>query len=198
MTLIAIDVLLDPDAATIAKAQATNARLREDYPDGFALDASHAPHITLLQRFVRAAELDEVANAVAAVLRSEQPVKWECDAIGYYDLPYKNRRSSMTYTAADPLRSWNAGPVKQAIVAFIARVTKEGSPEFLPLADRIAVYDNDGTLWPENPMPFQAAFAIDELNRCILTEPELASVPWCKLPWPETLPSSWRATISMA
>jgi phosphoglycolate phosphatase-like HAD superfamily hydrolase len=77
----------------------------------------------------------------------------------------------------DPLPSWNDGPAKQAILAFIARVTKEGSPDFLPLAERIAVHDNDGTLWPENPMPFQAAFAIDELNRRILTEPKLASDP---------------------
>ena len=60
---------------------------------------------------------------------------------------------------------------------FIAKVTKEGSPDFLPLAERIAVHDNDGTLWPENPMPFQAAFAIDELKRRILTEPKLASDP---------------------
>jgi hypothetical protein len=79
--------------------------------------------------------------------------------------------------AADPLPSWNDGPVKQGILAFIAKVTKEGTPDFLPLAERIAVYDNDGTLWPENPMPFQAAFAIDELNRRILSEPELASDP---------------------
>jgi hypothetical protein len=63
----------------------------------------------------------------------------------------------MTSTAADPLPSWNDGPAKQGIIAFIAKVTKEGSPDFLPLAERIAVYDNDGTLWPENPMPFQAA-----------------------------------------
>ena len=55
MALIAINVLLDPDAATVEKARAVNARLREDYPDGFALDANHAPHITLLQRFVRTA-----------------------------------------------------------------------------------------------------------------------------------------------
>ena len=70
MTLIAINVLLDPDAATVEKAQAANARLREDYPDGFALDANHAPHVTILQRFVRTADLDAVANAVAEVLRT--------------------------------------------------------------------------------------------------------------------------------
>ncbi len=56
MTLIAINILLDPDAATVEKARATNARLREDFPHGFALDANHAPHITLLQRFVRHGE----------------------------------------------------------------------------------------------------------------------------------------------
>jgi len=83
----------------------------------------------------------------------------------------------MSSTAADPLPSWNDGATKQRIVAFVAKVTKERSPDFLPTAERIAVYDNDGTLWPENPMPFQAAFAIDELKRCMLTEPELASDP---------------------
>jgi len=62
MTLIAINILLDPDAATVERAQATNARLRQDYPDGFALDANHAPHITLLQRFVRTADLDQVGR----------------------------------------------------------------------------------------------------------------------------------------
>ena len=92
MTLIAINVLLDPDAATVEKARATNARLRESYPDGFALDANHAPHITLLQRFVRTADLDEVANAVAAVLRAEQSMNWECHAIGYYALADKDLR----------------------------------------------------------------------------------------------------------
>jgi phosphoserine phosphatase len=80
-------------------------------------------------------------------------------------------------SAADPLPSWNEGPVKQRISEFISRVTTAGSIDFLPLAERIAVYDNDGTLWPENPMPFQAAFAIDELNRHISSTPELASDP---------------------
>jgi phosphoserine phosphatase len=83
----------------------------------------------------------------------------------------------MTSTAADPLPSWNDGPAKRGILAFVAKVTKEGSPDFLPPAERIAVYDNDGTLWPENPMPFQAAFALDELKRCVVTQPELASDP---------------------
>ncbi len=83
----------------------------------------------------------------------------------------------MNSTAADPLPSWNDGRAKQAVLAFVARVTNDGSPDFLPPAERIAVFDNDGTLWPEHPMPFQAAFASDELKRRIRTEPTLASDP---------------------
>ena len=82
-----------------------------------------------------------------------------------------------TTTSADPLPSWNDGPAKQGILAFIAKVTDAGSPDFLPPAERIAVYDNDGTLWPENPLPFQAAFAFDELKRRVPTEPQLAADP---------------------
>ena len=80
-------------------------------------------------------------------------------------------------TTADPLPSWNEGPAKQEILAFVAKVTDEGSPDFLPPVERIAVYDNDGTLWPENPVPFQAAFAFDELRRRVPNEPQLAADP---------------------
>jgi len=90
MALIAINVLVDPDAATVEKARAVNARLREDYPDGFALDANHAPHITILQGFVRREDLEQIARAVAEVLRTGPPMKWESKATGYYDLAYKN------------------------------------------------------------------------------------------------------------
>lgn len=90
MGVIAINVLLDPDVATVEKAQAANARLREDYPNGFSFDANHAPHITILQQFVRVSDLDEIANAVAESLRSERSMKWEADATGYYDLAYEN------------------------------------------------------------------------------------------------------------
>jgi phosphoglycolate phosphatase-like HAD superfamily hydrolase len=83
----------------------------------------------------------------------------------------------MTSTAADPLPSWNDGQPRQAILAFVARVTKEGSPDFVPVPERIAVFDNDGTLWPENPMPFQAAFAFDELKRRVAREPAIAEDP---------------------
>ena len=83
----AIDVLLDPDATMIDRARGDNARLRGDYPKGFALDADHAPHITVVQSFVRTGELDNVYAAVAKVLKDENPTTWELKATGYYDIP---------------------------------------------------------------------------------------------------------------
>ncbi len=79
--------------------------------------------------------------------------------------------------AADPLPSWNDTTPKKAIVAFVEKVTKEGSSDFVPPAERMAVFDNDGTLWPEDPMPFQVAFVLDELKRRAPEEPALAADP---------------------
>jgi hypothetical protein len=90
MSLIAINVLLDPDPATVEKARAVNARLRASFPGGFALDANHAPHLTVLQRFVRTEDLDRVAAAVTEALRMAPPMSWETRAIGYYDLAHEN------------------------------------------------------------------------------------------------------------
>jgi len=75
------------------------------------------------------------------------------------------------FAAADPLPSWNSGPAKQAILDFVAKVTDPDSKEFVPVPERLAVFDNDGALWPENPMPFQLAFALDELKRRLPDEP---------------------------
>jgi phosphoglycolate phosphatase-like HAD superfamily hydrolase len=79
-------------------------------------------------------------------------------------------------TSVDPLVSWNEGKAKQSLEAFVQGVTTAGK-DFVPPAERIAVFDNDGTLWPENPVPFQFAFVTDELKRRIPTEPEIASDP---------------------
>jgi phosphoserine phosphatase len=70
-----------------------------------------------------------------------------------------------------PLPSWNDGPVKQAIVKFVSDATREG-PTFIPPARRIAVFDNDGTLWAEQPMYFQLAFAIDRVKALAPQHPE--------------------------
>jgi phosphoglycolate phosphatase-like HAD superfamily hydrolase len=77
----------------------------------------------------------------------------------------------ISQAAADPLPSWNSGPAKQAILDFVAKVTDPDSKEFVPVPERLAVFDNDGALWPENPMPFQLAFALDELKRRLPDEP---------------------------
>jgi phosphoserine phosphatase len=82
--------------------------------------------------------------------------------------------------AADLLPSWNDGPARQAIIDFVTRTTTPGSPDFVPIPERIAVFDNDGTLWPENPLPFQLAFVIDELKRRLPGEPKLAEDPMVK------------------
>jgi phosphoserine phosphatase len=74
--------------------------------------------------------------------------------------------------AADPLPSWNDTAPKKAIVAFVARVTKEGSADFVPPAERIAVFDNDGTLWCEQPMPVQLYFVVDRVKTLAPQHPE--------------------------
>lgn len=74
--------------------------------------------------------------------------------------------------AADPLPSWNDTASKKAIVSFVEKVTKVGSPEFVPVAERIAVFDNDGTLWSEQPMYFQAFFIFDRIKQLAPQHPE--------------------------
>jgi phosphoserine phosphatase len=74
--------------------------------------------------------------------------------------------------AGDPLPSWNDTAPKQAITAFVEKVTKEGSPDFVPPAERIAVFDNDGTLWSEQPMYFQAFFIFDRIKALAPQHPE--------------------------
>ena len=77
-----------------------------------------------------------------------------------------------TAQAADPLPSWNDTAPKKAIVAFVERVTKEGSPDFVPPPERIATFDNDGTLWAEQPIYFQVQFALDRVKALAPQHPE--------------------------
>ena len=72
----------------------------------------------------------------------------------------------------DPLPSWNDGPRKQAILTFVETVTKEGGPGFVPAPQRIATFDNDGTLWSEQPLYFQFAFALDRVKALAPHHPE--------------------------
>ena len=75
--------------------------------------------------------------------------------------------------AADPLPSWNESAAKKAISAFVEKVTTAGTQDFVPVPERIAVFDNDGTLWPENPLPFQVAFAFDQIKLMIASDPKI-------------------------
>lgn len=74
--------------------------------------------------------------------------------------------------AQEPLPSWNDRAPKKTIVAFVERVTRQGSPDFVPPAERIATFDNDGTLWAEQPIYFQLVFALDRVKALAPLHPE--------------------------
>jgi phosphoserine phosphatase len=275
--LIAIDVLLEPDQTMLDKANASNARLREDYSAGYALDATHAPHVTMLQRYVRVKDLGAVTTALTKLFATERPTDLQLKAKGYEDTIWSGvavtifvvertpelmrlqQKVSDTVapfslsggTAAafidtpsdseivgyveqfvpkssgehyfphvtlgiahedfvkqlkaepfepftfgakgvgmyqlgnfgtaskkvweyqpQPLASWNEGAAKQSILDFVKRVTTEGSPDFVPMAERIATFDNDGTLWCEQPLPTQLYFVLDRVKALAPQHPE--------------------------
>jgi phosphoserine phosphatase len=275
--LIAIDVLLEPDGMMVEKSNAVNAHLRVDYSAGYALDATHAPHVTMLQRYVRVKDLDAVTTALTKVFATERPTDLQLKAKGYeytvwsgaavtvfvvertpelmrlqqkvsdtvapfsvsggtaaafIDTPSNSEivgyveqfvpKSSgehyfphvtlgvahedfvkqmkaapfeaFTFKAqgvaiyqlgnfgtaskklweyqAKPLASWNEGAAKQSILDFVRRVTTAGSPDFVPAPERIATFDNDGTLWCEQPLPVQAYFALDRVKALAPQHPE--------------------------
>lgn len=80
--------------------------------------------------------------------------------------------ATTTVNAADALQSWNEGNGKQSIMGFVKRVTAKGGKDFVPPAERIAVFDNDGTLWAEQPVYFQLAFALDRVKVLAPQHPE--------------------------
>lgn len=73
---------------------------------------------------------------------------------------------------SDPLPSWNEGPAKQSLITFVKAVTETGGPDYVPPAERIATFDNDGTLWPEQPLYFQLFFAMDRVKARAPQHPE--------------------------
>jgi hypothetical protein len=85
----AIDILLEPDATMLQHAEVANARLLKAYPKGFALDALHKPHITLIQRYVRTADLSKVYAAAGDVLNNKKVTDWKLKAFKYYYIPDK-------------------------------------------------------------------------------------------------------------
>jgi hypothetical protein len=91
-------------------------------------------------------------------------------------LPLLPSLSAMAQTGtSDRLPSWNDTETKKAIVTFVERATKPGSPDFVPEPERIATFDNDGTLWAEQPMYFQLFFALDRVKLLAPQHPEWAT-----------------------
>ena len=73
----------------------------------------------------------------------------------------------------DPLPSWNEGPAKNRIVWFVEATTTQGSPHFVPPAERIATFDQDGTLWVEHPLYTQMMYCLDRVPAVVKAQPEL-------------------------
>ena len=87
--ITAIDICLEPDATMVQHAEAVNARLRGVFPEGFALDAAHRPHVTLVQRFVRTADLDQVYAAAGNAIAKDDVTNLKLEAFKYYYIPDK-------------------------------------------------------------------------------------------------------------
>jgi phosphoglycolate phosphatase-like HAD superfamily hydrolase len=81
-------------------------------------------------------------------------------------------QSQSSAVTAEVLRSWNDGAARRAIVDFVGRVTRDGGADFVRVAERIAVFDNDGTLWAEKPLPFQVLFVFDRVKALAAQHPD--------------------------
>ena len=79
----------------------------------------------------------------------------------------------LAHAQSDPLPSWNDVQAKRAIIAFVKRVTKAGGPDFVPIAERIATFDNDGTLWVEKPLPNELYFVLSRVRELAAKDPAL-------------------------
>src|SRR5436309_608220 len=135
----AIDILLLPDATMLRHAQATNDRLRKVYPKGFALDASHHPHVTLVQRFVLTENLDKVYAAVGKVFASANVTGLKLEAFKYYYMPDKDLGLSGIVVKPTPELLKLEQQVIDAVTPFAVKtgtsaafVTTLEDPEVLP------------------------------------------------------------------
>ncbi|MFO1023068.1 MAG: HAD family hydrolase [Planctomycetales bacterium] len=97
------------------------------------------------------------------------PKRWL--SLGLIVLVMEGQGASLLF-AQSPLPSWNEGPARTAILDFVRRVTTKDTPDYFPPEERIATFDNDGTLWSEQPMYFQLAFAIDRVKALAAQHPE--------------------------
>jgi hypothetical protein len=138
-SVTAIDILLRPDATMVERAEAENARLVKVYPKGFTLDASHRPHVTLVQRFVATQNLDKVYAAVGKVLESANVTGLKLEAVKYYYIPEKDLGLSGIVVKPTPELLELQRRVIDAVAPFAlttgtsaAFVTTPEDPEVLP------------------------------------------------------------------
>ena len=130
--ITAIDILLDPDQVMLDSAKVFNTSMLQNYPEGFALDANHAPHITVVQSFVRTSELDKVYAAVENVVENEKPATEILTATGMYYIPYNNLGlAGITVKTTPGLLSFQA-KLLEAILPYTGKGTGEA---FVPNLD---------------------------------------------------------------
>jgi hypothetical protein len=155
----AIDILLEPDATMLKNAAAANARLRKSFAAGFALDETHQPHISCLQRYVKTADLDKVYEAVGKVLAGEKPAAWKLKAFKYYYLPWKDiGLAGIVIEPTDDLIRYQqklidaVAPFTEATGTAAAFVTTKEDPDInQPTMDYVAAYAPNRTGKKFNP-----------------------------------------------
>jgi hypothetical protein len=123
-SITAIDILLEPDATMLRHAQANNARLLKVFPKGFALDEAHRPHITLIQRFVRTADLDKVYATAEKILAGADITHMQLEAFKYYYAPGPGVGvAGIVARPTPPLLT-----LQQSLIAAVASLTVETGP----------------------------------------------------------------------
>ena len=134
--IVAIDVLLHPDATMLAAAAQANAELRGDYPAGFALDKLHTPHISMIQRFVRGDDLERIYGELDKVFAEVEPTSLRLQAIGYYALPVGEL--GLAGIVVQPTKQLRA--LQDRIIATVEPFAVEGNgAAFVPSADEEAI-----------------------------------------------------------
>lgn len=179
-SVTAIDIALEPDAKMIQHAEAVNARLRSVFPKGFALDASHHPHITMLQRYVRTADLDKVYAAARKVLASENVTDLKLKAFRYYFFPDKALGIGLAGIVVEPTANLiklqqdlidAVAPFTVKIGTAAAFVTTPKDPDInQPTIDYIATFVPEASGKHYNPHVSVGLATIDYLNG-MLAEP---------------------------
>ena len=130
--IVAIDVLLHPDATMLAAAAKANAELRGDYPGGFALDKLHTPHISMIQRFVRREDLPRIYAELEQVFAKSPPTSLKLRAVGYYSLPVGEL--GLAGMVIDPTKQLRG--LQDQIIAAVQPFAVEGTgAAFVPSAD---------------------------------------------------------------